>query len=335
MRKTSIIVILSLFVFACTPRKTTLSSKQAKSNNQQVQKQNAADINGYTPQSSLQYIAKYKAIAIQQMNAYGIPASITLAQGLFESGSGNGELARVANNHFGIKSTSDWKGRVYYKDDDHPNDAFRVYNNAEDSFRDHSEFLKRKNYINLFELDKNDYRGWAYGLKKDGYATNPNYATLIINVIEKYNLHQYDTPEVEIQKIKRVDTVFAQIDKKAVKEAKDSVKAKNDSTLYQPHNQSAPVKAAPVVLAPIQQAPTQSTPAQPAPAQATTVKPATVQPVNAQNDPAVVNKMYTVKQGDTLYSLSRRFGLTVDDLKTMNNLPDFNIKIGQKLVVVK
>jgi LysM repeat protein len=152
----------------------------------------------------------------------------------------------------------------------------------------------------------------------------------LINVIEKYNLQQYDSPEVEIQKIKRADTVFTKIDKKAVKEAKDSVKAKADSALYTPHNQSAPVKAAPVVLAPVQ-----STQVQPAANQPAVATPAPAQHVSAQQDPAVVNKMYTVKQGDTLYSLSRRFGLTVDDMKTMNNLPDFNIKIGQKLVVVK
>jgi flagellum-specific peptidoglycan hydrolase FlgJ len=95
------------------------------------------------------------------MNTYGIPASITLAQGLFESGSGNSELAKVANNHFGIKCGSQWDGQSYYKDDDNVNDCFRVYNNPEDSFRDHSDFLKKKNYARLFELDKNDFNGWA------------------------------------------------------------------------------------------------------------------------------------------------------------------------------
>ncbi len=107
------------------------------------------------------------------MNLYGIPASITIAQGLFESGSGNGELARVANNHFGIKCTAEWTGKSYYKDDDNVNDCFRVYDRPEDSFRDHSEFLKRPRYTKLFMLDKNDYVGWANGLKAGRLCHQP------------------------------------------------------------------------------------------------------------------------------------------------------------------
>ena len=146
-----------------------------------------------------------------------------LAQGLFESGSGNGELARVANNHFGIKCTSDWKGKGYYKDDDNHNDCFRVYDRPEDSFRDHSEFLKRPRYAKLFQLDKNDYVGWANGLKAAGYATNPNYPQLLINVIQKYNLDQYDRPETEAQKEKREDKVLTQINDNGLTASKDSV----------------------------------------------------------------------------------------------------------------
>jgi len=125
-------------------------------------------------------------------------------------------------------------------------------------------------------LDKNDYQGWAYGLKKAGYATNPNYPALLIGIIQKYNLDQYDSPEGELSKIKRVDRVITQIDKNAVKTEKDSIVQTNPS-----------------------------------------------------------DKLYTVKQGDTLYNISKRFGLTVDDLKTLNNMADNTIKIGQKLVVVK
>src|ERR1700744_825936 len=117
MRKILLLLLAVQVLTSCAPRKNTLSSNQARSNNQKIQKENAAAVNGYVPQSSVQYIAKYKAIAIKEMNAYGIPASITLAQGLFESGSGNGELARVANNHFGIKCSADWKGKSYFKDD--------------------------------------------------------------------------------------------------------------------------------------------------------------------------------------------------------------------------
>src|SRR5690606_37925117 len=112
------------------------------------------------------YIAQYKDIAIAEMNHYGIPASIKLAQALLESGNGNSSLARNANNHFGIKCTSSWQGGTVLKSDDNPDDCFRVYKKAEDSFRDHSEFLLRKRYAALFELNKNDYVGWARGLKK-------------------------------------------------------------------------------------------------------------------------------------------------------------------------
>ncbi len=278
--------ITLVFFCSCSARKKAvgnnknvppaISNSQANDNNKQIQKANATAIAAFKPYTSLTYIDRFKTIAIQEMNLYGIPASITLAQGLFESGSGNGELARVANNHFGIKCTSDWKGRSYYKDDDGKNDCFRVYDHPEDSYRDHSEFLKRKRYAALFELDKNDYQGWANGLSTAGYATNPNYAQLLIGVIQKYNLDQYDRPEGEIQKIKREDRVLTQINQNIGIAIKDSL--------------------------------VQSTP---------------------------VDKLYTVKQGDTLYNISKRFALTVDELKALNNMADNNIKIGQKLVIAK
>ena len=268
-----------LLLSSCFTRKKAISSisgREAKHNNQQIQKQNRDAIASYPTFTAAQYINRFKTIAIQEMNLYGIPASITLAQGLFESGNGNGELARVANNHFGIKCTADWKGKSYYKDDDQVNDCFRVYDRAEDSFRDHSDFLKRKRYAKLFELDKNDYQGWAYGLKEAGYATNPKYPQLLIAIIQKYSLDQYDRPEGEIQKIKREDRVLAQINQNIGQAVKDSL--------------------------------IQATPA---------------------------DKTYTIKKGDTLYNISKRFGLTVDELKAMNNMADNNIKIGQVLVIAK
>jgi flagellum-specific peptidoglycan hydrolase FlgJ len=139
-----------------------------------------------------EYIATYKKIARKEMKQHGIPASITLAQGILESGNGNSELARRANNHFGIKCTKDWNGKTYYIDDDKPNECFRRYRHAEASFHDHSAFLKNKRYSDLFGLDREDYKGWAKGLKKAGYATNPKYPQLLINLIEKHKLYQYD-----------------------------------------------------------------------------------------------------------------------------------------------
>lgn len=139
-----------------------------------------------------EYIELYRGTAVRQMRKYGIPASIILAQGILESSNGNSDLARYANNHFGIKCTSDWNGKTYYKDDDKPDECFRKYRDADASFRDHSEFLMRPRYAKLFELKTSNYKGWAKGLKKCGYATNPKYPELLINLIERYNLDQYD-----------------------------------------------------------------------------------------------------------------------------------------------
>lgn len=139
------------------------------------------------------YIERYKGIAIDQMLRYRIPASITLAQGLLESGAGMSTLTREANNHFGIKCGSSWKGPFVYKDDDARNERFRKYRNAEESYEDHSRFLQQPRYASLFKLKKHDYKGWAHGLKRCGYATNPRYGSLLIDLIERYDLHQYDS----------------------------------------------------------------------------------------------------------------------------------------------
>lgn len=139
------------------------------------------------------YIAKYKNIALEEMVRCKIPASITLAQGLHESSYGNSRLASEANNHFGIKCKDDWAGKKYYQNDDAPNECFRVYDQPEDSYADHSDFLiTRSRYAPLFELPITDYKAWARGLKASGYATNPKYAEILIKTIEDYNLAQFD-----------------------------------------------------------------------------------------------------------------------------------------------
>ena len=140
-----------------------------------------------------EYIQTYKDIAIREMKIHKIPASITLAQGLLESGAGNSALAREAKNHFGIKCHKGWEGDTYIMDDDAKDECFRKYRNAEESFRDHSEFLSgRSRYAALFDLEITDYRGWAKGLKAAGYATNPKYAQLLIDRIDLYDLTKYD-----------------------------------------------------------------------------------------------------------------------------------------------
>lgn len=138
------------------------------------------------------YIDQYKDIAVEQMKKHKIPASITLAQGLLESGAGKSMLATRANNHFGIKC-HDWTGRKIYKDDDAKNDCFRVYSSPRESFEDHSLFLQRSRYARLFSYDIKDYKAWAKGLKACGYATLPTYAERLITIIETYELYRYDS----------------------------------------------------------------------------------------------------------------------------------------------
>ncbi|MBI5218693.1 MAG: glucosaminidase domain-containing protein [Bacteroidia bacterium] len=171
MKKLYFKIILILFAFLTT---TPLFSQQKK--------MTAAD-----------YIKTYSSLAVKEMKRSGVPASITLAQGIHESDNGNSDLAREANNHFGIKCHSTWTGKKMYKDDDEKNECFRKYKTAEESFRDHSDFLKNtKRYAFLFDLDPTDYKAWAKGLKTAGYATNPKYPELIISTIEDNNLQVYD-----------------------------------------------------------------------------------------------------------------------------------------------
>ena len=166
MRK--FVVIISLFMSLC-------ASAQIKWN-----------------QAYQQYFDQYKDIAIEQMLKYHIPASITLAQGAFESGAGRSELTRRSNNHFGIKCHG-WTGRTSYHDDDERNECFRAYDSAYDSFEDHSLFLVNgRRYQSLFELKQTDYKGWAKGLRAAGYATNPQYASKLIEIIQLYKLYEYD-----------------------------------------------------------------------------------------------------------------------------------------------
>jgi len=227
-----------------------------------------------TPAES--YIERFKNIAITEMNGSGIPASITLAQGILESGNGNSKLAKEANNHFGIKCTTEWKGETILQDDDNKDDCFRVYKSPEESFRDHTEFLKRKRYAPLFELDKNDYRGWANGLKTSGYATNPKYAELLISLVERYDLSRFDRMENEREKTIRENKVMKEI-------AINIPTEKKQETVKNP----------------------------------------------------VVMKIYEVRSGDTLTSVSKQFSLSETDLKALNGLENVNLLPGQLLLVSK
>ena len=155
-----------------------------------AQTSDAGDRNDQTTPE--EYIDQWKLVALDKMKAHGIPASITLAQGLLESRNGNSELAREANNHFGIKCTNDWDGGKAWHDDDKKHECFRKYREAADSFEDHSRFLQRSRYAELFTLRVTDYKGWARGLKKAGYATDPHYPQKLIDLIERYQLYKLD-----------------------------------------------------------------------------------------------------------------------------------------------
>jgi len=150
-------------------------------------------------QANVDYIKHYNYLAVKQKVMYKIPASITLAQGILESGAGSSELARASNNHFGIKCHADWSGDRVYRQDDAPNECFRKYNSVEDSYEDHSKFLLQyPRYAVLFTYDIRDYTSWAKGLQACGYATNKGYANSLIQIIETYDLYRYDTKTVSL-----------------------------------------------------------------------------------------------------------------------------------------
>jgi len=275
------IVLLSGLCFtSCLPKQQVLQSSKSRSQGTYTGNHTPSKRTDAKPivisASAQDYINRYQGIAIQEMNTYGIPASITLAQGLLESANGNSTLAREANNHFGIKCTSDWMGKSFLQDDDKRDDCFRVYNSPEDSFRDHSEFLLRKRYAALFELDKDDYKGWAKGLKQAGYATNPRYAQLLIDLIERYGLYEYDKREQAPEKINREDHVLTVIAEQVQEE-----------------------------------------------------------PEKAIAKPPVEMKIHEVKAGETLFNISKRYGLTTNELKNLNGLKDDQLAIGQLLLVSK
>lgn len=176
----------------------------------------------------LKYIDEYKWIAIQQMHEYHIPASITLAQGIIESGAGLSELAIESNNHFGIKCHSDWKGDKVYYDDDAKDECFRKYDAVEDSYKDHSEFLSNNTrYTSLFDLKTTDYKGWAKGLKSAGYATNPKYADMLIDVIEMYHLDAYDEMTLADVKKNKKEEKSESAEPSGDKKASDKKQEKN------------------------------------------------------------------------------------------------------------
>lgn len=242
--------------------------------------------------TSQQYIDKWKVTAIEQMNLHGIPASITLAQGILESGSGNSRLAQNANNHFGIKCHRSWTGKRFYQDDDAKDECFRSYDNASLSYNDHSEFLTgRDRYSGLFQLKLTDYKGWAHGLKKAGYATNPKYAHLLIDIIEKYQLNELDLmPQlaVEVAKEKEQNELTIEVEVDSPYAYSKNKETESNSGLSKTGHK------------------------------------------------VEVNKYRTrfivVKQGDTFYSISKEFDITISQLYKYNELGRRDVLVKDEII---
>lgn len=276
MIKKSFIFLLTTLLVSCNMSKSVIQTsknnstssvykkrektKKITSNNQKVETLKAISRSKVTQEMVLKYINNYKTVAQSNMKKYGIPASVILGQALLESGSGTGSLCAQANNHFGIKCSNDWSGESVRYDDDAQDECFRKYNNPNDSFSDHSLFLTgKKRYATLFNLDKTDYKAWARGLKEAGYATDEQYPSKLITLIEKYQLYQYDT------------------------ELGNSFKNKD---------------------------------------------------VNLNKNRLEYNQ-HIVEKGDTLYSISKKYTISIDDLKKKNSLKDDAIAIGQTILIIK
>ena len=259
------VALCCLLIVGCRAKKNTVATSKKKyvpTEKVIVEKKGESLIKEIKPPSKnityketvILYIENYSLIAKEEMLQYGIPASITLAQGILESGAGRGELSAKSNNHFGIKCHKGWTGGRVYHDDDKLQECFRKYKDPKYSFRDHSLFLtQRSRYNDLFKHKKDDYKSWAKGLKKAGYATDPKYPDKLIRIIETYELFVYDEDVLGKKKSKK--------------------KEKKSSNI----------------------------------------------------------KSYVVEKGDTLYSISRKFNLTVDTLKTYNDLDSNTIDVGQVL----
>ena len=373
----------------------------------------------YDPQDVENYIAQYKGIAIEEMHRTGIPASITLAQGIIESGAGKSPLATEANNHFGIKCHEDWKGEGYTYDDDRRNECFRKYDSTVQSFYDHSNFLTtRQRYAVLFTYDSLNYKAWAKGLKSCGYATNPKYADILIKYIEDYDLHQWDLDDADrtiwfaqinkidsdkssgsaLQVVQKDDAIEASLEKES---AEDRIYVFNDiKCVNLPHGESLNQLATtyeiglrrlmrynditdasqlqsgdriylqpkrnhgdeefhtvkegetmfsisqdhgidldklyeknlmlpgsqPAIGEILSMKETRDTPAK-------TSGEMDAPPIKMQNPAAVSKEFYTVNKGDTLYSISKKYNVSIDQLKQLNALASNNLKVGEKLRV--
>ena len=276
-------------------------------------------------QAYQQYFNQYKDVAIEQMQRYNIPASITLAQGVFESGAGKSELAVRGNNHFGIKCNG-WSGRKVYHDDDEDNECFRAYDSAFESYEDHSRFLViSPRYRQLFQLNKTDYKGWAKGLKAAGYATNPQYAYKLIEIIQLYKLYQYDDAK--------------HYDKFMFERSKDHPAMGHDLHVIKAFNKNYYII-------------TRQGDTFKSLAQETGISYSKLAKYNERNKRDALDTgeiiwlkkkqkkapkdykgyLHYVRQGESMYTIAQKYGIRMKSLYKMNNLtPDYQIQVGDAL----
>lgn len=283
-----------------------------------------------SPKAVMDYVEKYKKIAIEEMKLTGIPASVTLAQGIHESGCGQSVLALNSNNHFGIKCHNEWSGASYRHDDDQPQECFRVYKCPEESFKDHSDFLKnRPRYASLFKLNTLDYKGWARGLKAAGYATNPQYPSIIIGLIETYKLYDLDKEGITAPAVAQTAVPSAAL----------------------PTASAPAVPAAPTQYPQTMPAPAKTQQTSPVVAQVESVKVKAIAPSPAaeapktttaastlQLDERLINGVRAVvfKSSATLYSISQKYKVSVEDLYAFNEMTNTtHLKEGEYIYLEK
>jgi LysM repeat protein len=262
---------------------------------------------GSSTEAIINYIKTYADLAIREMQRTGVPASIKIAQGILETGAGKSDLVQRSNNHFGIKCKSNWNGEKVYHNDDEEGECFRKYGSAENSYRDHSDYLaSQPRYATLFDNDADDYNAWAWGLKKAGYATNPVYAQTLIRYIETYSLN-------ELNKIARkgASNSLNEFYTRLESQTTNPLLAQT-SLLKEQENEASPVL--------------QST-------------------LSANNKEKKHSKQrhrkirfrstYTVKKGDSLTSIAKKHNVSITEIKSANGLKKDNLQIGQLIKIPK
>lgn len=272
-------------------------------------------------QTYQQYIDQYKDIAIEQMIRWKVPASITLAQGLLESGAGNSRLARKGNNHFGIKCHG-WDGRKIYQDDDELSECFRAYSSAYDSFEDHSRFLASgQRYRSLFSLKLTDYRGWAKGLKAAGYATNPKYPQLLIDLIQLYKLYEYDNAKTYDKFVAQHQRTGGQLHPIKIYNKNYYLVARRGDTFrsigeeidisyrkiarYNERSKNDPIIEGEIIW---------------------------LKKKQKRAPKEYKNRLHYVRQGESMYSIAQKYGIRLKSLYKMNHLsPDYDLRVGDAL----